>query len=365
MRHSVIVIGLVVPVLLFHSRISYAEAVDVYFVAGQSNAINFMSLAGVGDDDQGFTLHTGRTPNPFEPPYPAGSVVNGFSSNTLDGSLAVSVLASGLHQEGADVAIYGFARNGTPVAYEENHPNWFPGNDPAEGELYNDSMYANFVEWANQRLTDLTDAGHTPRVAGLFWFQGERDAVIGTHEAYEANLTNLLYRFREDFGEDLPIVAAEIREVGDTSDRRALINDALASIADDDPLFCLVPTAEYPFRSPTDVHLTNAGHAQLASAWAEAMLITDAFFFGDLNGDGFVGVEDLDILLANWGTEGVPGDPTPGDANADGLINNADLQLLLANWGSGEAPQGSVVPEPSSALALGGIVIFCMRRGIR
>lgn len=365
MKLSAIVIGLVVPVLLCHSRTSFAEAVDVYFVAGQSNASNFMSQAGLGDDDLGFTLHTGRTPNPFVPPYPAGSVVNGFSSSSANGSLAVSVLASELHQDGADVAVYGFARNGTPVAFEEGHPNWFPGTDPASGEVYNDSMYANFVEWANQRLADLTDAGHTPRVAGLFWFQGERDAVIGTHEDYETNLTNLIYRFREDFGDDLPIVAAEIREVGDTSDRRAMINDALASIADDDPLFSLVPTADYPFRSPTDVHLTNAGHALLAADWAEAMLVTNAFNLGDLNGDSYIGIEDLDIILANWGAEGTPGNAAPGDLNGDGMTNNTDLQIFLANWGSGDPPQGGIVPEPASALSLGGMLLLCMRRGVR
>lgn len=364
MKLPVIAVGLAVLAHLGHGHVAFADEVDVYFVAGQSNASNFMAQANVGDDNLGFTLHTGRTPNPFVPPYPAGSVVNGFTSSSVDGSLAVSVLASGLHQDGADVAVFGFARNGTPVAFEEGHPNWFPGTDPASGEVYNDSMYGNFVEWANQRLTDLTDAGHTPRVAGLFWFQGERDAVIGTHEDYESNLTNLLYRFREDFGDDLPIVAAEIREVGDTSDRRAMINDALASIADDDPLFSLVPTADYPFRSPTDVHLTNSGHAQLATAWAEAMLVTDAFFFGDLNADGFVGAEDLDLVVAHWGEEGTPGDPPLGDVNADGVTNNADLQLILANWGEGEPPAVSI-PEPASALGLGGMMLICLRRGAR
>jgi len=47
---------------------------------------------------------------------------------------------------------------------------------------------------------------------------------------------------------------------------------------------------------------------------------------GDINGDGVVNVEDLLILLANWGTSG------PGDLNEDGIVNVLDLLILLANW---------------------------------
>ena len=65
---------------------------------------------------------------------------------------------------------------------------------------------------------------------------------------------------------------------------------------------------------------------------------------GDINGDGFVGIDDLDLLLAYWG-DAASSSPTADDAdlNRDGTVNTPDLNLLLANWGQGNPP-----PEPTS-----------------
>jgi hypothetical protein len=64
---------------------------------------------------------------------------------------------------------------------------------------------------------------------------------------------------------------------------------------------------------------------------------------GDLNGDGFVGIEDLDLLLAHWGDTVTPGDLASGDATGDGLVNADDLQVVLDHFGNGTPP-----PEPTS-----------------
>ncbi|MHC4414142.1 MAG: hypothetical protein ACYS0G_02535 [Planctomycetota bacterium] len=50
---------------------------------------------------------------------------------------------------------------------------------------------------------------------------------------------------------------------------------------------------------------------------------------GDLNGDDTVGIVDLLVLLAVWGTSG-----PLGDINGDGIVGIADLLALLANWGA-------------------------------
>lgn len=82
---------------------------------------------------------------------------------------------------------------------------------------------------------------------------------------------------------------------------------------------------------------------------------------GDLNGDGFVGIEDLDILLANWKTEVSFAGFSRGDINNDLVVGPADLSIVLASWGNG-TPPGATVPEPSS-LALIAVLLSVSRRG--
>jgi len=82
---------------------------------------------------------------------------------------------------------------------------------------------------------------------------------------------------------------------------------------------------------------------------------------GDLNRDGFVGAEDLDVLLANWGEETAFFDVTLGDASGDGVVGQADLDLVLANWGHGDPP-GGVVPEPGTLASLACLMVGLSRR---
>lgn len=69
---------------------------------------------------------------------------------------------------------------------------------------------------------------------------------------------------------------------------------------------------------------------------------------GDLDTDGFVGIEDLDLLLANWGQSTFAYNYAAGDLTGDGLVNADDLAIVHSNWGSGVVP-GDTIPEPSSA----------------
>ncbi len=56
---------------------------------------------------------------------------------------------------------------------------------------------------------------------------------------------------------------------------------------------------------------------------------------GDINGDGYVNVGDLQAVIAAWGSDSVGGWPNwnqYADLNDDGCINVADLQVLAAHW---------------------------------
>ena len=76
---------------------------------------------------------------------------------------------------------------------------------------------------------------------------------------------------------------------------------------------------------------------------------------GDANLDGRVDMNDLTIVLANFGkTTGMSWGT--GDFNGDGTVDVNDLTAVLSNFGqvwSASAPSVSAVPEPSGLMLLG------------
>lgn len=80
---------------------------------------------------------------------------------------------------------------------------------------------------------------------------------------------------------------------------------------------------------------------------------------GDLNADGFVGLEDLDILMANWG--GTPPQWTGGDLDGNGVVDDGDLQLVIDNWGGGDPPAVNI-PEPGTAGLLAALMLSITRQ---
>jgi hypothetical protein len=56
---------------------------------------------------------------------------------------------------------------------------------------------------------------------------------------------------------------------------------------------------------------------------------------GDLDGDGFVGIDDLNIVLGNWNTSVPTGSLSDGDPSGDGFVGIDDLNTVLGNWNAG------------------------------
>lgn len=71
---------------------------------------------------------------------------------------------------------------------------------------------------------------------------------------------------------------------------------------------------------------------------------------GDLNGDGFVGITDLNIILTNW-NQSVPPANSTADPSGDGFVGILDLNLVLGNWNAGTPPTNyAYIPEPATTL---------------
>ncbi len=85
-----------------------------------------------------------------------------------------------------------------------------------------------------------------------------------------------------------------------------------------------------------------------------ARLVRDAdtsAMIGDLDGDGFVGIEDLSLILGNWNTTVTALDLLAGDVTGDGYVGIEDLNEVLGNWNVGTPPVSGItalVPAPAS-----------------
>jgi len=90
---------------------------------------------------------------------------------------------------------------------------------------------------------------------------------------------------------------------------------------------------------------------------------------GDIDGDGFVGINDLNIILSNWNQNVPVANILFGDLAGigDGFVGISDLNIVLGNWNAGTPPalDTSTIPEPATLglVALGGLVLI-RRRGI-
>ncbi len=83
---------------------------------------------------------------------------------------------------------------------------------------------------------------------------------------------------------------------------------------------------------------------------------------GDLDGDGFVGLSDLDIILSHWNQTVTPGDLSMGDPSGDGFVGLDDLDYVLNPWNTGTPPSSNTnIPEPTSLMLLSLCVVVTTR----
>lgn len=104
-----------------------------------------------------------------------------------------------------------------------------------------------------------------------------------------------------------------------------------------------------------DVHPTTAGHQLLADNAASVLFNALYTLPGDLDFDGFVGIQDLNTVLSNWNNNVSPGNPLFGDPSNDGFVGIEDLNVVLANWNAGTPPVVQAldtVPEPGTGFAV-------------
>lgn len=114
-------------------------------------------------------------------------------------------------------------------------------------------------------------------------------------------------------------------------------------------------------RSDLRFSLGTAGEVYILNKHDGVVRVLTPVLDGDVNGDGEVDQEDLELVLNGWGDSASAIALPVGDANRDGGVGVGDLDIVLAQWTSPVAP--IIVPEPGLLGLVGlGVLAICRPR---
>jgi len=268
-----------------------ASEVEVFIVAGQSNAQGVPSTAGLPRS------LTNQTDVPYWYRSGGSSSGNAFSAlrplrGTFGPELSIGrALTDALSEE---IVIVKVTVDGVPLVERPTELDW---SSNSTGEGY-DLLISNVLA----AQSNLIAAGKTPRIAGLFWMQGESDGKSGvgsgrygpppqpaSANAYATNLTDFIASVRTDLSTaEMPFFIGEIN-IGDdpsftspvsdyntkfgTWDYTSTIQAAQAAVANADPLSYLIETDQFSLGNDF-LHFNQAGQLDLGEAFAAAYLAT-------------------------------------------------------------------------------------------
>lgn len=272
----------------------------------------------------------------------------------------------------------------TLIARTGDHP--FAPRDAVFSDLYNPRINGNGLVFYSGELTGpgidasndtgiwLSTRNQLGLLSRFFWEGSNVDGYFPLFPDYESLID---YALTTDEASDLYGVRAILASVtgdgiDDTNDvglwmsspsgsRDLVIRKGFLFDVDPDP-------ASDDLRTIADIHVMlgsngedglpsglNSQH-QIAVALgftdgSSAIINITAGMPGELDGDGFVGISDLNIVLSNWNQTVTPGSPTLGDVNGDGFVGLLDLNEILNFWNTGThlVPINNTTPIPEPA----------------
>lgn len=288
MRRSTILVGFVVLCSSFSAALAAGSAkpIDVYLIAGQSNATGQGYLANL---PEGFKpnpkvllfnsgkphLDSGAEANTWLPLRQASESPDRFGPELGFGNRLAEV------RPNRPIALIKHAHSGTNL-----YQDWDPGKDAADVEHFG-PQFKIFVETVQSGLKALKAQGYEPTIRGMIWQQGESDTKKEqTASDYGKNLAHFIARVREQFNvPDMPFVYGYVLPPPNAGHNRDLVRQGEKEVDQDSGAALAVKGAfvvgtddlsqradDRNTRYPKDhVHFGTAGMLELGRRMAEKM----------------------------------------------------------------------------------------------
>lgn len=244
--------------------LSGATPLDVYLIAGQSNAVGGAQIVSLSASNATYAVTDDAVSFAQEINCPkdgsdgACQLSRGWRSLAPRGtSMGIELSAGRRLQErfGSSVALLKHATNGSNLVQQ-----W-----DSTGTKH--SLWAYMNDFVDARLAELP-AGS--RIAGLFWIQGNGDAQLATAaEDYAENLAWFIMRLRQDRG-CVPVVIDRLspRVQYPFADVVRAEQEQVAAFIDD---VVIVDTADLALRDDPPQHYTADSFITLGKRMADAM----------------------------------------------------------------------------------------------
>ena len=191
--------------------------------------------------------------------------------------------------------------------------------------------YNNFLQTIGEAVDQIQANGDTPVFKGMFWVQGEADSIdLDNALNYEANLTDLIQRVREDFfdGRDAPFILSQLsdNQYSSLSSGQLAVRAGQAAVADADARVAIIVTDDDDlFTTRSDIiHFDANGLLNLGAQLGQALVNLETL--GDVNCDGEVNLLDIAPFLDSIGSNEYN---FKADINQDGNVDLLDAEPFV------------------------------------
>jgi len=188
-----------------------AESIDVFFLAGQSNASGRVDTGYTADPRDADVQYYYQSDGPSANNVTSGGVFTSLQPLATGYYGPEITLGRALVDQGYNTAIIKVSDGGTNL-----RDDWNPNGSGTENTMW--------LDWQSQvanALNLLETGGNTINLRGFFWYQGESDAdnayYASVYETYFTTFTNEVYDYLDGLGYDssnMQFVTALIHEDG-------------------------------------------------------------------------------------------------------------------------------------------------------